>query len=240
MSVLLETTPDGIHTYLDWVKDGLIWTLLLGLGGWIIALTVGTLVGIARTLNGRFWPTFGAAYVEIFRNIPLLVQMFFWYFIFPELVPTAFGDAIKRMPPPWASFVPALLCLGLYTATRVAEQIRAAIELQSAGQREAAFALGLSLPASYGLVILPQAFRTALPTLTSEFMAIFKNTSVALAIGLVELSATARAIGENTFRTFEAYGIVTIIYLVLALLVWALMTSIEEKLRIPTHAAKSK
>jgi glutamate/aspartate transport system permease protein len=218
MSLLFEPTPDGAGRYLDWILSGLGWTLSLALGAWTIALVVGTLVGVARTLPNGILPRLGRAYVEIFRNIPLLVQMFFWYFILPELLPVRLGMAIKQMDPPWGSFVPALICLGLFTAARIAEQVRAGM---------------------YRLILLPQAFRIILPTLTNEFMTIFKNTSVALTIGLVELTATAREINENTFRTFEAFGVVTIVYLVIALIAWQIMYRIERAMRLPSLASGS-
>jgi glutamate/aspartate transport system permease protein len=236
MSLLFQSTPDGTELYLDWVLNGLLWTLALALGAWAIALTAGTLGGVARTLPGALLPGIARVYVEIFRNVPLLVQMFFWYFVLPELLPAGIGTAIKQMDPPWGSFFPALVCLGLFTGARIAEQVRAGIQALDKGQREAAWALGLRQAALYRLILLPQAFRIILPTLTSEFMTIFKNTSVALTIGLVELTATAREINENTFRTFEAFGVVTIIYLVLALLAWYGMNWIERTVRLPDVA----
>jgi glutamate/aspartate transport system permease protein len=239
MSLLFETTPDGAGRYIDWILSGLGWTLSLALGAWTIALVVGTLVGVARTLPGGIWPRLGRIYVETFRNIPLLVQMFFWYFVLPELLPQRIGLAIKQMDPPWGSFVPALICLGLFTAARIAEQVRAGVQALPAGQRAAASALGFSSSGMYRLILLPQAFRIILPTLTNEFMTIFKNTSVALTIGLVELTATAREINENTFRTFEAFGVVTIVYLVIALLAWQLMYRIERAAQLPSLASGS-
>jgi glutamate/aspartate transport system permease protein len=233
MSLLFETTPDGAGRYLDWVIDGLAWTLGLGLGAWTIALVIGTLVGVIRTLPGGILPGIGRVYVEIFRNIPLLVQMFFWYFVLPELLPARLGMAIKQMDPPWGSFVPALICLGLFTAARIAEQVRAGLQALPSGQAQAADALGFGKAGMYRLILLPQAFRIILPTLTNEFMTIFKNTSVALTIGLVELTATAREINENTFRTFEAFGVVTIIYLLIALIAWQAMHRIEQAARLP-------
>jgi glutamate/aspartate transport system permease protein len=236
MSLLFEATPDGAGRYLDWIIDGLAWTLCLALGAWTIALVVGTLVGAIRTLPGGILPGIGRVYVETFRNIPLLVQMFFWYFVLPELLPARLGMAIKHMDPPWGSFVPALICLGLFTAARIAEQVRAGLQALPRGQAQAANALGFDKGGMYRLILLPQAFRIILPTLTNEFMTIFKNTSVALTIGLVELTATAREINENTFRTFEAFGVVTIIYLVIALIAWQVMHRIEQAARLPGAA----
>jgi glutamate/aspartate transport system permease protein len=237
MSLLFEATPDGAGRYLDWIISGLAWTLCLALGAWIIAVVVGTLVGAIRTLPGGMLPRIGRVYVEIFRNIPLLVQMFFWYFVLPELLPVRIGMAVKQMDPPWGSFVPALICLGLFTAARIAEQVRAGLQALPRGQAQAANALGFDNSAMYRLILLPQAFRIILPTLTNEFMTIFKNTSVALTIGLVELTATAREINENTFRTFEAFGVVTIIYLVIALIAWQVMHRIEQAARLPGTAS---
>jgi glutamate/aspartate transport system permease protein len=234
MSVLFEPTPDGAERYLDWIVSGLCWTLLLALGAWTIALVIGTLVGVARTLRGGILPRLGRVYVETFRNIPLLVQMFFWYFVLPELLPVRIGMAIKQMDPPWGSFIPALICLGLFTAARIAEQVRAGLQALPPGQIQAASALGFSPGGTYRLILLPQAFRIILPTLTNEFMTIFKNTSVALTIGLVELTATAREINENTFRTFEAFGVVTIVYLVIALIAWQVMYRIERAVQLPS------
>jgi glutamate/aspartate transport system permease protein len=239
MSLLFETTPDGAGRYIDWILNGLGWTLSLALGAWTIALVVGTLVGAARTFRDGIWPKLGRVYVETFRNIPLLVQMFFWYFILPELLPVRIGLAIKQMDPPWGSFVPALICLGLFTAARIAEQVRAGIQALPSGQAQAANALGFSRSGMYRLILLPQAFRIILPTLTNEFMTIFKNTSVALTIGLVELTATAREINENTFRTFEAYGVVTIVYLAIALVAWQLMYRIERAAQLPSLVSGS-
>ena len=239
MSLLFETTPDGAGRYLDWIVSGLGWTLSLALGAWTIALVVGTLVGVTRTLRGGISPRLGRVYVETFRNIPLLVQMFFWYFVLPELLPVRIGLAIKQMDPPWGSFVPALICLGLFTAARIAEQVRAGVQALPAGQTQAASALGFGRISMYRLVLLPQAFRIILPTLTNEFMTIFKNTSVALTIGLVELTATAREINENTFRTFEAFGIVTLVYLVIALTAWQIMHRIERAAQLPSLASGS-
>jgi glutamate/aspartate transport system permease protein len=230
--VLLEQAADG-QRYIDWLLSGLGWTLALAFFGWWIAFGIGVVVGIGRTVQNCFFSILARLYVEIFRNIPVLVQMFLWYFVFPEVVPTALGNAIKQIPPPWASFFPALLCLGLYTASRIAEQVRAGIEALPKGQVEAAHALGLRSYPTYRYVIVPQALRLIIPSLTSEVMGIYKNTSVALTIGLMELTAQARQISEATFQTFTAFGAATIIYLCLALIAYQGMTLIDRAVRIP-------
>ncbi|MGX1321249.1 glutamate/aspartate transport system permease protein [Bradyrhizobium sp. USDA 377] len=231
-AVLLEQTADG-QRYIDWLVSGLGWTLALAFFGWWIAFAVGVVVGIGRTVQNRAVAALARLYVEIFRNIPVLVQMFLWYFVLPELLPAALGNAIKQIPPPWGSFFPALVCLGLYTAARIAEQVRAGIEALPKGQIEAASALGLSGYLTYRHVIVPQALRLIIPSLTSEVMGIYKNTSVALTIGLMELTAQARQISEATFQTFTAFGAATLVYLALALIAYQGMALIDRAVRIP-------
>jgi glutamate/aspartate transport system permease protein len=231
--ILLETEPGGTGTYLQYLIVGLGWTLVTALAAWVIALTIGALVGTLRTTPYSWVVRAGNLYVEIFRNIPLIVQMFLWFFVMPELVPQALGDWIKQMPPPWGSYLPAVLCLGIFTSVRIAEQVRAGINSLPRGQGMAGTALGLSLGQSYRHVILPQAFRIILPPLTSESMNIIKNSSVALTIGLLELTGRARAMQEFSFRVFEAFAAATVIYLLTNLVVVLAMRALERKVRVP-------
>ena len=231
--VFWDAAPDGSGNYLGWLISGLGWTLSTALLAWAIALTLGAIVGTLRTTPLPWLVRLGNAYVELFRNVPLLVQMFLWYFVLPELMPRALGDAMKQLAPPWGSFWPAVLCLGFYTSARVAEQTRAGIQSLPLGQRMAGTALGLTLPQAYRHVLLPQAFRIILPPLTSEFMIIIKNTSVALTISLVELTARAQAMREFTFQTFEAYTAATIIYILVTLVVVFGMRWVEKKVAVP-------
>jgi glutamate/aspartate transport system permease protein len=173
------------------------------------------------------------AYVEVFRNVPLLVQMFLWFFVLPELLPEAWGDWMKQLPPPWGSYLPAVLCLGIYTSVRVAEQVRAGINSLPRGQMMAGTAIGLTLGQSYRQVILPQSFRIILPPLTSESLNCIKNSSVALTIGVMELTARARAMQEFSFQVFEAFAAATVIYLLANLVVVLGMRWVEAKVRVP-------
>ena len=232
-AILLQPEPGGSGSYLHYLLGGLVWTLGCALAAWVIALAIGSIVGTLRTTPHPWVVRLGNAYVEIFRNIPLIVQMFLWYFVFPELVPAALGDAIKQMPPPWGSFVPAVLCLGLFTSVRVAEQVRAGIQSLPRGQVMAATAMGLTRIQAYRFVILPQAFRIILPPMTSEIMNVIKNSSVALTIGLLELTGRARAMQEFSFRVFEAFATATVIYLLTNLVVVLLMRALERKVRVP-------
>jgi glutamate/aspartate transport system permease protein len=206
--------------------------------GWCLAFTVGVLVGVGRTARSLPVAVLSRLYVEMFRNIPVLVQMFLWYFVLPELLPAAAGDWVKQLPSPWGSFLPALVCLGLYTAARIAKQVRAGIQALPKGQAEASAALGLHTVQTYRLVVLLQALRLIVPSLTSEAMGIYKNTSIALTIGLLELTAQAHQISDATFQTFAAFGAATIIYLLLALLAYQLMSAIDNRLRIPGNTVE--
>jgi glutamate/aspartate transport system permease protein len=231
--VLLEAEPGGTGSYLHYLLVGLGWTLATALAAWVIALVIGVLVGTLRTTSARCVVRAGNLYVEVFRNVPLLVQMFLWFFVLPELMPRALGDWVKQMPPPWGSYVPAVLCLGIFTSVRVAEQVRAGINSLPRGQRMAGTATGLTTSQAYRHVLLPQAFRIILPPLTSEFMNVIKNSSVALTIGLLELTGRARAMQEFSFKVFEAFTAATVIYLLTNLVVVLAMRALERKVRVP-------
>ncbi|MET0808585.1 MAG: amino acid ABC transporter permease [Pseudoxanthomonas sp.] len=233
-NIFWQMSPDGVHTYFDTLVAGLGWTIATALSGWVMALVLGIAVGVARTLPQRWLRAFGNAYVELFRNIPLLVQMFLWFFVLPELLPTAVGDWLKALPE--SPFVTAVVCLGFFTSARVAVQVSAGIDALSGGQRSAALALGLSLGQVYRLVLLPLSLRIILPPLTSEFLNIIKNSSVALTIGLVELTASARAVQEFSFQVFEAFTAATIIYVVVNLLALSLMRAVERRAALPGAA----
>ncbi len=231
--ILLEMEPGGTGSYLQYLLVGLLWTLATALAAWVIALSIGALVGTIRTTPLKWAVRLGNLYVEIFRNVPLIVQMFLWFFVVPELLPTALGDWIKQMPPPWGSYLPAVMCLGIFTSVRVAEQVKAGIQSLPRGQRFAGTASGLTETQTYRYVILPQAFRIILPPLTSEFMNIIKNSSVALTIGLLELTGRARAMQEFSFKVFEAFTAATVIYLLTNLIVVLGMRALERKVQVP-------
>jgi len=237
--VLFEMEPGGTGSYLHYLLVGLAWTLVTALAAWVLALAIGALVGTLRTTPLKWAVRIGNLYVEIFRNVPLIVQMFLWFFVLPELMPKGIGDWMKQMPPPWGSYVPAVVCLGIFTSVRVAEQVRAGINSLPRGQRMAGIAMGLTETQTYVTVILPQDLRIILPPLTSEFMNVIKNSSVALTIGLLELTGRARAMQEFSFRVFEAVTAATVIYLLTNLIVVLAMRALEKKVRVPGLIAAS-
>jgi glutamate/aspartate transport system permease protein len=229
--IFWQLSPDGHGTYLDTLVAGLGWTLATALTAWVIALILGMIVGVVRTTPVRWLRLLGDAWVEVFRNVPLLVQMFLWFFVVPELLPASVGTWLKQLPR--SAFYTAVVCLSLYTSARVAEQTRAGVQSLARGQGMAGIALGLTLPQTYRFVLLPMALRIVMPPLTSEFLNVIKNSAVALTIGLVELTASARSIQEFSFQVFEAFTAATLIYMVLNLIVVTGMRWLEKRLAVP-------
>jgi glutamate/aspartate transport system permease protein len=232
--VLLQPVATGEpHTYLGWLATGFMNTVALTLCAWLLALVVGSLAGVARTLPNRFARAAGTAYVSLFRNVPLIVQFFVWYFVVPELLPATAGDWIKGLPPYTQFFVVSVLALGVYTGSRVCEQLRAGIEALPKGQRNAGLALGLTLGQTYRHVLLPVAYRTIIPPLTSEFLIISKNSAVASTIGLLELSGQARQLVDYTAQPYESFICVTLGYVVLNFLIIRLMGFVRNRTHVP-------
>ena len=204
-----QQSPDGSGTYLQSIFNGLYWTLATACTAWVVALALGFLVGAVCTVKRRWLARIALAYIELFRNIPLLVQMFLFYFVLPELLPSSIGDWLKSYQ--YSAFLTAVVSLGCYTSARVAVQVAAGIRSLSRGQEMAALATGMSLWQTYRYVLLPQALRIVILPLTGEFIGIMKNSAVALTIGLMELTARTRAMTELSFQTFEPFIVATVL-----------------------------
>jgi glutamate/aspartate transport system permease protein len=232
--VFFQLAPGGGGaTYLDWIIYGLRLTAMLSLSSWIIASVVGAVMGVLRTVPNRFLYGIATAYVEIFRNIPLLAQLFIWYYVIPEIVPKGIGDWYDRLNPLVAQFVAAMLCLAFFTGARITEQVRAGIESLSRGQKAAGLALGLTLPQTYRYVLTPMAFRIIVPPLTSEMVNLIKNSAVASTLGLLELAAMARQLLDYTAQSYESFIAVTILYVALNVIVIGVMRWVEVRARVP-------
>ncbi len=232
--VFLEPAPaGGGATYLDWTLAGLKLTVLLSMASWLIALLWGSVMGVFRTLPNRILYGISTVYVEVFRNVPLLVQLFIWYFVIPEIVPPGLGNWFKQMDPVTQMFVASTLCLGFFTGARICEQVRAGIESLSRGQKAAGLALGFSLRQTYNYVLLPMAFRIILPPMASEMVNLVKNSAVASTIGLLELAAMGRQLVDYTARAYESFTAVTVLYIAVNLVVLMLMRWVELKARVP-------
>ena len=215
----------GDITYLDWMLSAWGWTVSVSLLALLLALVLGALIGTMRTLEGRpVVVRLCNAWVELFRNIPLLVQIFLWYHVVPTLFP-----ALQAVP----GFVLVVLALGFFTSARIAEQVRSGIQALPRGQRYAGLAMGFTTFQTYRHVLLPMAFRIIIPPLTSETMNIFKNSSVAFAVSVAELTMFAMQAQEETSRGVEVYLAVTACYVVSAFAINRIMAFIEKRARIP-------
>jgi len=234
-SVYWQDSAEGTGTYAYTLLLGLKVTLYISVIAALVALILGSIVGILRTLPSPWANRISGAYVEFFRNIPLLVQLFLWYFVLPELAPPSIGLWLKQVPN--ANFYTAAIGLGLYMSARVAEQLKAGINSMPRGQKMASTALGLTTLQSYRYILLPMGFRIIFPPLTSELLNTIKNSSVALTIGVAELTQSARNMDSYTFQTFQAFTAVTIIYLILNISITYIMRFVERRIAVPGFIA---
>ena len=215
------------RTYLQWMMEAWGWTLSVAAVSWVVAMFFGALVGTMRTLPDNPWLVrLSNAWVELFRNVPLLVQVFIWYFVVPKIFPS-----MKNL----SSFVLVVFALGFFTSARIAEQVRAGIQALPRGQRYAGMAMGFTTLQTYRYVILPMALRIIIPPLTSESMNLLKNSSVAFAVSIAELTMFAMQAQEETSRGIEIYLAVTALYAVSAFAVNRAMALVEKKLQIPGY-----
>jgi len=227
--IFLQDPGGKIPTYWQWMLSAWGWTVSVSVCALIIALVMGSFIGVLRTLPNSPWLVrLGNAWVELFRNIPLLVQIFLWYHVVPALFPV-----MRNVDP----FVLVVVALGLFTSARIAEQLRAGIQALPRGQRYAGMALGMTTPQYYRYVILPMAYRIIIPPLTSESMNIFKNSSVAFAVSIAELTQFYLQAGEETARQSEIYLAVIVLYAVSALAINRIMAFIEKRSRVPGFVA---
>jgi glutamate/aspartate transport system permease protein len=215
----------GGRTYLEWMFQAWGWTLAVAACAWVVAVLVGTLMGILRTLpESRVLSGLATAWVELFRNIPILVQLFLWYFVVPKAFP-----AFQQVP----GFVLVVFGLGFFTSARIAEQVRSGIQALPRGQRYAGMAVGFTTLQTYRYVLLPMALRIILPPLTSESMNLLKNSSVAFAVSIAELTMFAMQAQEETSRGIEIYLAVTGLYAFSAFAVNRIFAYIERRMQIP-------
>ena len=217
--------------YAVWIAEGILTTFHLALLSWIMALALGIIIGVMRVTASPFLRGIGTAYVEIFRNIPLIVQLFLWLYVVPQALPASTRMWWNRLDhvPYWT----ALFGIAFYTAARLAEQIRSALSAIPPGQLEAALSTGLTPFQAYRYVIVPYALRIVIPALTSEFLTVFKNTALALTIGVMEITATSRKIEAWSFRGIEAYAVASMTYIATTIMVVLFMSWLERRYQIP-------
>ncbi len=221
--VFLQDTGGG-RTYLEWLMSAWGWTLSVAILSLIVALIVGSLMGILRTTPSKLLVTIGECWTELFRNIPLLVQIFLWYHVIPSIF-----LVLRGLP----SIILVVFALGFFTSARISEQVKAGIQALPKGQRYAGLAMGLTLPQTYRYVLLPMAFRIVIPPLTSESMNIVKNSSVAFAVSIAELTMFAMQAQEETSRGIEVYLAVTGLYFISAFAINRVAMFIEHRVQVP-------
>jgi glutamate/aspartate transport system permease protein len=226
-------SANGHETYLDWLISGFWTTLKMGTLGWMLAFVLGSVLGVMRTVNHRAVVFIAAAYVEVMRNIPLIVQLFLWYYLAPKFLPESWRNWLFAQPPATTAFVTATIGLGCFTAARVCEQLRAGIQSVPSGLRNASLAMGFTLPQTYRHVLLPIAYRTILPPMTSEMLSIFKNSSIAATIGVIDLFARTRQLNDYTARAYESFVAVIACYFLINVVVMLAMHLLEKRLRLP-------
>lgn len=200
------------------------WTLSVSVLALMVALVVGALMGILRTTPNPWFVAVGNVWTELFRNIPLIVQVFLWYHVMPSIF-----LSLRNVP----SFILVVFALGFFTSARISEQVKAGIQALPRGQRYAGLAVGLTLPQTYRYVLLPMAFRIVIPTLTSESMNIIKNSAVAFAVSVAELTMFAMQAQEETSRGVEVYLAVSALYFVSAFAINRIMSFVEQRLQVP-------
>jgi glutamate/aspartate transport system permease protein len=217
--------------YLEWILDGIWTTVHLALVSWIIALIVGILIGTSRVTKSKWLRLIGAIYVEVFRGVPQLVQLFLWFFVFPMLMSEEWmlwWNGLDNVP-----YFTAVIAISLFTAARVAEQIRSGIAAIPRGQFNAALSTGLTPLQMYRYVIIPYAIRVVIPAIGSEFLTVFKNTALALTVGIAETTYTARSIETDSFHGIEAYSVASLTYMGTTTVVVVFMGWVERRTHIP-------
>jgi His/Glu/Gln/Arg/opine family amino acid ABC transporter permease subunit len=218
-----------------WLLQGVLTTIELSVLAWLLAAVLGILSGALRTVTFAPLRAIAVFYVEFFRNVPLLVWMFFWYFGVPPLLPRVVQDWLFDHG---AEFWAAVIALGVYTGARMSEVIRAGILAIPRTQFEASLAMGLTVGQAYRLIILPIALRLIVPPMTNESLNLLKNSSVALTISVAELTFQTRQIETYTAKAIEALTAGTLIYLVLCLGIATIMSRVERRFAIPGLIAR--
>lgn len=237
LSALLALSDLSDEPWWRYMLGGAGITVSLTLAAGALALAAGTVIGVIRTLPNRALRAFGEAWVELFRNVPLLVQLFLWFFVLPELIPP-FKAWMIETDPLYGEFFCAAMCLGIFTSVRVAENVKSGIKAIPRGQFAAATALGMTTAQAYRHVILPLAFRITLPPLNSEAMNLMKNTATSLTIGLADLTMRSHEMGEMTFQFFVAFFFATVLYIAISMVINRSMTALERASAIPGFIAR--
>lgn len=229
MSIKLDFSVLLRDEYPQWILKGVVTMFELTALAWLLAVAVGTVLAVIRMSNSRIGQALVATYVEYHQNVPMLVQIFIWYFGIPALLPQGMQNWFNAHN---SEFLFAFIAVGLCMGAYVSEDLRGGIRSIPKSQLEASRALGLTYLQASRLVVLPQAIRIALPTLVSHTVLLFKNTSLAMTIGVAELTYATREIESQSFKTVEVYLFSTMVYLVVSMLIMGGGTVLEDRYRI--------
>ena len=206
--------------YFDWLVSGLKVTLELSSISIVLAFVLGLFIAVMRMSEVKPVRFIATAYLEFFRNTPLLVQIFFWYFGSYKILPTVVNDWLNSTN---FEFAAAVIALTIYTSAFIAEDIRSGILSIPKEQMEAARSAGFSFLRSMQHIILPQAVRITVPPLVNQFLNLAKNSSLAMTIGVAELTYQARQVESYSFKGFEAFTAATLVYLVISVCITSLV-----------------
>ncbi|OTQ59360.1 amino acid ABC transporter permease [Gilliamella sp. A7] len=234
-TLFFQSTPYDDGIYFNWLFNSAMVTISLAATAWIIAFILGSIVGIMRTVDSKILNRLAIGYIELFRNIPLFIQIFIWYTIMPLFLTGSFKKwFIQDLDPDIQTFILVSIALGLFTSARIAEQVRTGIQTLPIGQKYAATALGLSKFQTYRYILLPNAYRKIVPTLTSEMTNIIKNSSIASQFGgLRELVGLIASMNDRTNSIIEILCVITITYMIINYSVITIMRFVEKKTRLP-------
>lgn len=215
--------------YVDWLLDGLAITLGLFTISWVLGMVIAIALVIIRMTGFRPAVLLVTIYVEFMRNVPLLVHVLFWYFAMPTLLPLEAQTWLNQNN---TEFTLAGLALSFVMGAYFSEVLRSGIRAVSRHQIEAGRSLGFGFLMTARYVVLPQVFRTTVPPLTNMTLLLFKNTSIAMAIGVHELTYQTRAIENETFMTFEVFAVCTAMYFIGSFLLMMTGAYFEKRYRL--------
>jgi len=220
--------------YAGWILDGIKTTIQLSAVSSVLAFFLGLLIAVMRMSNFSPFRWFAHGYLEFFRNTPLLVQLFFWYFGSFQVLPKVANDWLNTVN---FEFAAAVISLSIYTSAFIAEDIRSGVRSIPKEQMEASRSAGFSYFGSMRYIILPQAVRITIPPLINQFLNLTKNSSLAMTIGVAELTYQARQVESYTFKGFEAFTAATLVYVAMSVVITALVTLYSKKVLNPmrTH-----
>ncbi|MCM2450139.1 amino acid ABC transporter permease [Agrobacterium vitis] len=216
--------------HLDWLISGFILTIELAVACWLLAFFTAVVLLLLRNSNFKPAQWFVATYVEVHQNIPLLVQVLFWYFAVPELLPETARMWLNERH---SEFLLAMFAISFCMAAYMSEALRSGLRAIPPTQYEAGRVLGFGYLRTMRYIVMPQAIKYAIPPLINYSLLLFKNTSIAMAIGVHDLTYQGRQIESDTFRTFETFAVITGIYLAISFLIMAAGALYERRQLLP-------